>query len=597
MRTAVRATVAITAVYGYFLLFAQFSFVALLRTGGASGLLETTALGLMAAAGMAGGFLAAARGVTPRMLRCALGVAAMTAALAPMAHRQPYCYGIAAATGAALGVATVALAAMLRAWCGVAWVGLGTGLGYACCNVPLVFQQSPAVQAWIAAGFALLGLLAVPATAEWRAEETRPVFPLATTVAIFTALVWLDSAAFFIIQHAPGLKVATWGDGMLWRNAAVHLALAAVAGLWLAQGGARLLPALAWGMLAAAALAANGPDTRSLAGWIYPAGVSLYSAALVAWPGWFGGATGTRPAAWHAAWMFAIAGWLGSANGIGMARSLDHVPPAFIATAGAVVLGAVFLTDLKWWRPALLVGLVACVAVLARGRISPPAATAMERGRQVYVAEGCIHCHSQYSRPGSPDESIWGPAQDPREVLRGEPVLIGNRRQGPDLANVGARRSEAWLKIHFLEPKALCPDTAMPSYAHLFKDGQGDDLVKFLKQSGADACASLLTQAAQWKPAGTTAATHDAQKLFATHCAACHGSAGEGNGPLAGNFTRPPANLAKGPFLWTNAGDALELRVARVIKFGLPGRDMPGHETLSDPEILDLTEKALELRR
>ncbi len=107
---------------------------------------------------------------------------------------------------------------------------------------------------------------------------------------MFTALVWMDSAAFFIIQHAGDLKSGTWGDVFLWRNAAVHLLLACVAGLWLARGGARSLPATAWVLLAVAALAVNDESTRPIAGWFYPAGVSLYSAALVAWPGWCAGA-------------------------------------------------------------------------------------------------------------------------------------------------------------------------------------------------------------------------------------------------------------------------------------------------------------------
>ncbi len=596
-RDAVRATVAVAAVYGFFLIFAQFAFVGLLRAAGAGLLAEKAALGIMAAAGIAGGFFAAARGATPRMLRIALGVAAAAAALAPVTHAMAPLFLLAAATGLALGVATVGLAALLPAWCGVAWVGLGTGLGYAACNLPLVFLQSPTGQSWIGAAFALIGLLAVPAATVWPERETRVVFPWWGVVAVFTALVWLDSAAFFIIQHTADLKSATWNGTLLWRIAALHLALAAAAGLWLARGGARALPAAAWSLLAVAVLALGTPSTRALAGWFYPAGVSLYSAALVAWPGWFSGAADARSAAWRAAWLFAIAGWIGSANGIGMAQSLHHVPPALVIAAGMVVLGVMVLSDRTLRRPALAVAAVAGIAALAHGTASPPAASAMARGRRVYLAEGCIHCHSQYARPGSPDESIWGPARNPREVLRGHPVLIGNRRQGPDLTNVGARRSEVWLKVHFLNPQALAPDSTMPSYAHLFKDGRGDDLVKYLKESGVGAAPSLMAESSRWQPAGSAAGI-DGKPLFATHCAACHGTTGQGNGPLAGYFAKPPADLTKGPFVWTNPGDTpLDLRVARIIKFGLPGQDMPGHETLSDAEILALTTRVLELRR
>ena len=549
-RTALRAALAVAAVYACFLIFAQFAFVELLRAHGASLTLERSALGSMAAAGIAGGFFAAARNATRHLLQLALGVVAVAAALAPVAGAMPAALLIAAATGAALGVATVVLAALLPAWCGVAWVGLGTGLGYAVCNLPAVFLLAPAGQAWLAAGFALVGLVAVPAQAGWRVAETRAVFPFWGAVAVFTALVWLDSAAFFIIQHTALLKSATWRADLLWRNAALHLALAAAAGLWLARGGARALPAAAWGLLAVAALAVNAEATRAITGWFYPAGVSLYGAALVAWPGWFSGAAGTRAAAWRAAWLFGIAGWLGSANGIGMAQTLQQVPPLFVAAAGAVVIGTLVLSDRRLWRPALAGCTVAGIAALAGGTASPPAATALERGRQVYLAEGCIHCHSQYSRPGSPDETIWGPAHSVPEVMSGEPVLIGNRRQGPDLTNVGARRSAAWLKVHFLDPRALAPASSMPSYAHLFTDDRGDDLVRYLRQSGASATGALLAQAAGWHPAGTAGST-DGTALFASHCAACHGSRGDGSGPLAANFAKPPANLTKGPFLRT----------------------------------------------
>ena len=593
---AIRAAVAIASVYGFFLIFAQFSFVELLRAGGAGLNAEKVALGIMAAAGIAGGFLAAWRGVTTAMVRIALATAALAASLAPVANAMPGAIAVAAATGLALGVATVGLSALIPAWCGVAWVGLGTGLGYACCNFPAVFQQSPSGQAWIGASFAVVGMLALPSATDWLPKENRKIFPVWGAVLIFTALVWMDSAAFFIIQHSADLKSGTWGESLLWRNAAVHLALAILAGLWLKGRGAKSLPATAWVLLAVAALAVNAESTRGMAGWFYPAGVSLYSAALVAWPGWFSGVQGPRPAAWRAAWLFAIAGWFGSANGIGMAQTLNHVPAVFVAVAGVVVIGVMVLSDKQHWRSALAVGVIVLVAYFSQPTPQPAASSAKERGRRLYISEGCIHCHSQYSRPGSADEQIWGPARGVKEVMAGEPVLIGNRRQGPDLTNIGARRSEAWLKVHFLNPQALYPTSPMPSYAHLFNDGRGDDLVRYLKESGVGATADLMAKSAVWKPAGSAAGI-DGKALFAANCAACHGAFGGGHGPLAWHFTRPPANLVEGPFIWTTPGENLDLRLARVIKFGIPGTDMPGHETLPDAEVIALKDYVLGLRR
>ena len=452
-----RAAVVVAAVYGYFLIFGQFSFIELLREGGVCLMEEKVALGAMAAAGMASGFFVAWRGAGPMMLRIALGLAALVAGLAPFCKAMPGALGVAVAIGGALGVATVSLAAMLPAWCGVGWIGFGTGLGYACCNLPVIFTQSPTGQAWVGAGFAIAGLLAVPSTTEWRTDEVRKIFPMWGALALFTVLVWLDSAAFFIIQHSGDLKSVTWGEGLLWRNAAVHLSVAVAAGIWLARGGARVLPVFAWATLAVAALAVNAESTCGFAGWLYPAGVSLYSAALVAWPGWFSGASDSRQAGWRAAWLFAIAGWFGSANGIGMAQTLQRVPPEFVVTAGGVVIAVMVFSDLKQWRSAVAVGVVVWVATAFLNGSKQPAGDAVARGRQVYLSEGCIHCHSQYVRPGSRDEEFWGPAREVEEVLKGEPVLIGNRRQGPDLSNVGGRRSAAWLRLHFMHPQELAP--------------------------------------------------------------------------------------------------------------------------------------------
>ncbi len=593
---AFRAAIVVAAVYGYFLIYAQFSFVELLRAGGASLMQEKAALGAMAVTGMAAGFFAAWRGASPKWVRRALVLAALSAAVAPYLNAMPGAFVVAVATGAALGIATVGLAALVPAWCTVAWVGLGTGLGYALCNFPMIFTQTPTGQAWVGVGFALIGMLAVPSETEWRVKEVVRVFPLCGALALFTALVWMDSAAFFIIQHSSDLKSGTWGDGLLWRNSALHLSVAIMAGLWLARGGARKLPAMAWVLLAVAALAVNHETTRHYAGWVYPAAVSLYSTALVAWPGWFSGADDSRKAGWRAAWLFAIAGWFGSANGIGMAQTLHAVPPVFVAGAGVVVIGVMVFSDLKRWRSAVAVAAVILVVMFVPKNKSQSSGDSAERGRQVYLAEGCIHCHSQYVRPGSLDEENWGPVRKVEDVLKGEPVLIGNRRQGPDLTNVGARRSEAWLKIHFINPQLFSPGSPMPSYAQLFDSGKGEDLVRYLKQSGVDHMSDVMAKASAWKPTGTGTG-EDGKKLFSTHCAACHGPNGLGNGPVSLELARKPANLVAGPFIWTPPSDNLDLRIAQIIKFGLPVTDMPGHETLTDAEILALRDHVLRLRR
>ena len=173
--------------------------------------------------------------------------------------------------------------------------------------------------------------------------------------------------------------------------------------------------------------------------------------------------------------------------------------------------------------------------------------------------------------------------------------MIGNRRQGPDLTNVGARRSAAWLKLHFIKPQAFAPGTAMPSYARLFETERGEDLVSYLKQSGEEATGDVMATAANWQPGGSAAGV-DGKALFVMQCGGCHGTNGNGDGQLSPELARKPANLVAGPFAWTPAGADLELRVSRVIKFGIPGTDMPGHEVLTDSQVLALRDYVLKLR-
>jgi mono/diheme cytochrome c family protein len=590
-----RAAGVVAMVYAHFLIFAQFAWLELMRTAGSTPITEKIALGTMAVAGITAGFLASRRNTTPLVLRAAFIAAAISAAVSPWASSMPAALFVSLLTGASIGTMTISLAPLLPRWCGIGWVGLGTGIGYALCNFPPVFLASPAQQAGFGAVFALLGAALVP-----RKAATSPIAANAPThhgivavIAAFTALVWLDSAAFFIIQHERDLKSATWGEPLLWRNAAVHVAAAVLAGLTLRRGFSAVL-AIAWAILAAAVLAVNDSATRAFAGWIYPVGVSLYSTALVAWPGFFSPDAEPRAIARRAAWLYAVAGWFGSANGIGMVQSLHHVPAIFIIIAGAVVLGTMLLRRNQW-----PVG-VAVVTIVCLACIQPPApeskATAIERGRAVYLAEGCIHCHSRYVRPGSPDELRWGPVSDLTKVLAEKPVLIGNRRQGPDLTNAGARRSEAWLKLHFLNPRDFSPDSPMPSYVHLFKDTRGDDLMAFLRDVPADAISSRVTTAATWTPQPATPIP-DGAPLFLRHCAACHGPVGHGDGKIASSLVKRPTDLDRGPFVWTPSGPDLENRIARAIKFGLPGTDMPGHETLDDARIVALARYIVYLRK
>lgn len=98
----------------------------------------------------------------------------------------------------------------------------------------------------------------------------------------------------------------------------------------------------------------------------------------------------------------------------------------------------------------------------------------MAQGREVYVANGCINCHSQQLSPGYADTGIarqWGNRQTvARDYLYETTMLAGWNRLGPDLSSVGKRRDDAhWHYRHLYEPRSVSPGSIMPPYPFLFE--------------------------------------------------------------------------------------------------------------------------------
>ncbi len=54
--------------------------------------------------------------------------------------------------------------------------------------------------------------------------------------------------------------------------------------------------------------------------------------------------------------------------------------------------------------------------------------------------------------------------------------------------------------------------------------------------------------------------------------------------------------LVAGPFVWMPTGEKLDLRIACIIKFGMPITGMPDHKFLTDSEILALGDHVLKFR-
>jgi len=90
-------------------------------------------------------------------------------------------------------------------------------------------------------------------------------------------------------------------------------------------------------------------------------------------------------------------------------------------------------------------------------------------GRAIYVREGCYNCHSQMIRPLRDEVERYGHYSLAAESMYDHPFQWGSKRTGPDLARIGGKYSDEWQLAHLNDPRALVPQSIMPSYAHLQK--------------------------------------------------------------------------------------------------------------------------------
>lgn len=223
-------------------------------------------------------------------------------------------------------------------------------------------------------------------------------------------------------------------------------------------------------------------------------------------------------------------------------------------------------------------------------------------GKQVFIANGCVACHTQQVRNVDMDK-VWGNrpgiAADYAGITRTDfwrntATLMGTERTGPDLTNVGARQpSLAWNLLHLYQPRAVVGKSIMPAYPWLFdvKREAGKDEVEVIvpdefrkgingkiiaTKEALNLVAYLQSLKQTSLPDGKTpmeflykkeekpvtangkhvADVPDGQKLYTQNCASCHQPNGEG---LKGAFP----SLKGSPIV---LGNDLELYVNIIMR-------------------------------
>jgi len=89
------------------------------------------------------------------------------------------------------------------------------------------------------------------------------------------------------------------------------------------------------------------------------------------------------------------------------------------------------------------------------------------QGRDIYIREGCMGCHTQMVRPFRSETARYGEYSKAGEYVYDHPYLWGSKRTGPDLQRLGQKYPNKWHYDHMLDPTITSPGSIMPAYPWL----------------------------------------------------------------------------------------------------------------------------------
>jgi cytochrome c oxidase cbb3-type subunit 2 len=116
-----------------------------------------------------------------------------------------------------------------------------------------------------------------------------------------------------------------------------------------------------------------------------------------------------------------------------------------------------------------LIEIVPNFSLAARPVVDLKPRTVLElAGKNVYIKDNCMSCHSQMIRPFKSETDRYGDYSLSGEYAYDRPFLWGSKRTGPDLHRIGNYRTTDWHENHMLNPAEIVPGSIMPAYKHQF---------------------------------------------------------------------------------------------------------------------------------
>jgi len=194
-------------------------------------------------------------------------------------------------------------------------------------------------------------------------------------------------------------------------------------------------------------------------------------------------------------------------------------------------------------------------------------------GREIYIANGCVYCHSQSIR--SIDRALGAErTAQAGDYIQDRPILLGSQRTGPDLSQEGGEHPDDWHVAHFVNPRYTRPDSIMPAFRFL-KPEEQSRLIRYIQSLGFKQADHRMQRQLEWKgksikayeagpvanvdwlhgmvPSGwreipnpyptTEAGLARGHKIYQSFCLGCHGPIGDGIGPAQPYLYPPPLNF------------------------------------------------------
>ncbi len=196
-----------------------------------------------------------------------------------------------------------------------------------------------------------------------------------------------------------------------------------------------------------------------------------------------------------------------------------------------------------------------------------------DRGRKIYISNGCSYCHTQSIR-----NLDWGLGAEriaqAGDYVEDRPILLGSERTGPDLSQEGGEHPDDWHIAHFINPRYTRPNSIMPPFEFLSME-KVQSLSRYIQGLGFKQADSRMERQLFWKeesikayeagpeanvkwlhshvPEGwriipnpyptTEAGLARGHKLYQDFCIGCHGPVGDGMGAAQPYIYPPPLNF------------------------------------------------------